>query len=530
MHPTFIMLAFTALLLVVVAVVVPRLGWIGKLLARYNARNIMVRWPITLMLLAAFTLQVGIVVVMLSFVRGLQNLTAGSSVPGNVLVLSEGSTDELFSNLGYRDVSDVERHPLVMRDSDDPDGKPLASWEVYVVVNQPLPLPIIHGRRLGCRFGEESLKLTLVEAGGPLARAGVKPGDSLSSWAGIPLNSLEDIRLLMAGKQAGVIDIGYVRDGAQLSGSLNLDNLITLERSRRFLQVRGIDDPARSLKVHNLKLVTGELFSQAGVRAYGEGDQRRTAVEAVLGEGIARTLGSDINKTSLEPGDMFSLGDSAQPFIVAGVMGSSGSTFDSEIWSKHSLVGRKFGKDSYSTIVLRAAGPVEAEELAKDLTNNFKKAALKAQTETEYYSSLNQTNQQFLYAILFVAVVVGIGGVLGLMNTMFAAISQRIKDIGVLRILGYSGPQVMLAFLFEALLLAVLGGLLGCAAGAIGDGCTANSIISSGAGGGKSVVLRMTVDTPILLAGMATALIMGLLGGLLPAINATFIRPLEALR
>jgi ABC-type antimicrobial peptide transport system permease subunit len=116
------------------------------------------------------------------------------------------------------------------------------------------------------------------------------------------------------------------------------------------------------------------------------------------------------------------------------------------------------------------------------------------------------------------------------MNTMFAAISQRIKDIGVLRILGYSGPQVMLAFLFEALLLAVLGGLLGCAAGAIGDGCTANSIISSGAGGGKSVVLRMTVDTPILLAGMATALIMGLLGGLLPAINATFIRPLEALR
>ena len=75
------MLAILAALLAAVAVLVPRLGWIGKLLSRYNARNIVVRWPITAMLLAAFTLQVGIVVVMLSFVRGLQNLTAGSSVP-----------------------------------------------------------------------------------------------------------------------------------------------------------------------------------------------------------------------------------------------------------------------------------------------------------------------------------------------------------------------------------------------------------------------------------------------------------------
>ena len=128
------------------------------------------------------------------------------------------------------------------------------------------------------------------------------------------------------------------------------------------------------------------------------------------------------------------------------------------------------------------------------------------------------------------AVVVGLGGILGLMNTMFAAISQRIKDIGVLRILGYSGIQVMAAFLFEAMLLAIIGGLLGCAAGALGDGFTASSIISSGAGGGKNVVLRMTVDTPILLAGMTTAFIMGFLGGLLPAVNATFVKPLEALR
>ncbi|MFM7113558.1 MAG: ABC transporter permease [Planctomycetota bacterium] len=530
MHPTILMLAILAALLTAVALVVPRLGWIGKLLSRYNARNIVVRWPITLMLLAAFTLQVGIVVVMLSFVRGLQYLTAGSSVPGNVIVLSEGATDDLFSNLGYRDSSDAERHPLVLRDQDDPDSKPLASWEVYVVVNQPLPLPIINGRRLGCRFTGESLELASVSSSGPLAAAGLKAGDTISRWASRPIESQDDLRMVLSGRQAGKVPVDFSRAGTAASSMVNLDYLNKLERARRFLQVRGIDDPGRSLRVHNMKLVAGQTFSQAGVRPIGEGDQRRTAVEAILGEGIARTLASDLDKATLEPGDLFSLGDSTQPFIVAGIMGSQGSTFDSEIWAKHSLVGRKFGKDSYSTIVLRTAGATEAAELAKDLTDNFKKAALRARTETDYYESLNQTNQQFLVAILFVAVVVGIGGILGLMNTMFAAISQRIKDIGVLRILGYSGFQVMTAFLFEALLLAIVGGLLGCAAGSLGDGFTASSIISSGAGGGKNVVLRMTVDGTILMAGMATAFIMGLLGGLLPAINSTFIKPLEALR
>ncbi|MFM8931784.1 MAG: ABC transporter permease, partial [Gemmataceae bacterium] len=117
-----------------------------------------------------------------------------------------------------------------------------------------------------------------------------------------------------------------------------------------------------------------------------------------------------------------------------------------------------------------------------------------------------------------------------LMNTMFAAISQRMKDIGVLRILGYSGFQVLAAFLCEALILAFIGGLLGCAAGALADGFSANSIISSGQGGGKSVVLRMTVDSQIILYGMGVAMIIGLLGGAVPAFNATRIKPLEALR
>jgi ABC-type antimicrobial peptide transport system permease subunit len=75
-----------------------------------------------------------------------------------------------------------------------------------------------------------------------------------------------------------------------------------------------------------------------------------------------------------------------------------------------------------------------------------------------------------------------------------------------------------------------VGGLLGCALGSVCQGWTASSIVSGGSGGGKSVVLRLTVDANILLAGMLFSLTMGCLGGLLPALSAMRLKPLESVR
>jgi ABC-type antimicrobial peptide transport system permease subunit len=117
------------------------------------------------------------------------------------------------------------------------------------------------------------------------------------------------------------------------------------------------------------------------------------------------------------------------------------------------------------------------------------------------------------------------------MNTMFAAISQRSKDIGVLRILGFARWQILVSFFLEALLLALVGGLIGCALGLLADGWTASSIVSSGyGGGGKSVVLKLVVDTKILLSGLVFALGMGVLGGLVPSLTALSSKPLSAVR
>jgi putative ABC transport system permease protein len=417
------------------------LAVLGKVPLQYNIRNLLVRWKTTLLTALAFTLVVALMTVMLAFVNGMYKLTEGSGQPGNVMVMSDGSTDESFSNLGYRDVTEVEYHPAVLRDA---DNRPLASWEVYIIVNQPIP-------------------------------------------------------------------------GAEGKGG----------RQRRFLQVRGLDDPARSGVVHGIELEPGGTwFSAAGVQPLGGSGP--IAIQANLGAGIARELGRDQGKESLRVGDDFEVGP--QRWIVSGIMRSAGSTFDSEIWAKKQIVGPLFGKETYTTIVLRTADAQTAKETAKDLKFNYKKSAIQAMVETEYYDKLNSTNQQFLVSIIFVAIVMAIGGVFGVMNTMYAAISQRTKDIGVMRILGFSRWQVLMSFFLESLLIALIGGLMGIALGSIADGWTASSIIGSGQGGGKSVVLKLVVDGNILLTGLLFSLAMGCVGGLLPSLSAMRLKPLDAVR
>jgi putative ABC transport system permease protein len=434
---------------------------------QYLVRNLTVRWRTTAMTALAFVLVISLLTVMMAFVNGMYRLTQSSGRPGNAMILADGATDESFSNLAILDIGDIENQPGILREND----KPLCSRETYLVVNQPLQNPT--------------------------------PGRPKS----------------------------------------------------RFTQVRGLDDAEMGGRVHGLQLYPGGAWiSPAGVREAptattpapkdeatppgGKAAPTGAAlIEAVVGEGVARVLASDRptgSSTSsaqqrLDVGDTFPLG--GRTWVVAGVMQSAGSTFDSEIWTKRSIVGPMFGKESCTSVVVRAAGAKEARQLKDFFNTQYKKAALSAQLETDYFESLTGTNRQFLFAIGFVTVVMAIGGVMGVMNTMFAAVSNRVKDIGVLRLMGYSRLQVMLAFLLESLLIALVGGALGCALGYLADGWTASSIVSSAAGGGgKFVVLRLTVDLQTLLLGLLLALGMGLIGGAIPALSAVRLKPLEALR
>jgi hypothetical protein len=391
----------------------------------------------------AFTLVIALLTVMLAFVNGMKALTESSGQPGNVMVMSQGSTDETFSDLGFSDLADLENQAGIEREND----KPLVSRELYLVVNQPIPNP--------------------------------RPG----------------------------------------------------RPKRRFLQLRGLDDPAMAGRVHGLGMYPGgEWFSDAGVRAQGDGTAA-PYVECVVGEGIARVLAvgeqAGGGQAMLTAGDTFTLND--RQWLITGVLQSAGSTFDSEVWAKRSLIGPMFGKASYSTLVCRTASGAAADELARFFREDYTKATLNAMTEARYFENLNEYNQVLLAAITFVTVILAVGGVFGVMNTMFAAISQRTKDIGVLRLMGYGRRHIVASFLLEALVIGLIGGTIGCAAGALCDGWSATSILNGG-GSSKTVVLKLTVDAAVLASGVLLTQVMALIGGLLPALNAMRLTALEALR
>jgi ABC-type lipoprotein release transport system permease subunit len=432
-----IAIAFVIILLVSQVTLFIALPKVGYIPLRYNFQNLVLRWKTTIATTLAYTLVVALLVAMIAFVRAMYRMTGESGVPSNVMVLADGSLDEVFSNLGYNDTSNLERQPGVLSDE---QGRPLCSKEVYVIVNQPI-------------VGEK--------------------------------------------------------------------------KQRRFLQIRGIASPPDiSGRVHNLELASGTWFSEAGVRELPDG---QTAIDAVLGEGIASVLGNDLGQKSLQVGDIFDVGN--RKWAVAGIMKSSGNTFGSEIWAKQDYVSKMFGKESYTTIVLRTKSAAQAEVLALDLRTNFTEAKVMAVPEPEYFEKLSKMNVQFLAAIIVVALIMAIGGVLGVMNTMFAAISQRTKDIGVLRIVGFTRREVLASFLLESLLMAVLGGLVGCALGYLVNGITMTSIVSGGqGGGGKSVVLELIVDAWTLGIGLLFALEMGLIGGVFPSLSAMRLRPLESLQ
>ena len=124
-----------------------------------------------------------------------------------------------------------------------------------------------------------------------------------------------------------------------------------------------------------------------------------------------------------------------------------------------------------------------------------------------------------------------IGGVFGMMTTMFAAIAQRIRDIGVLRLLGFKRWQILVSFMLESLLIAIFGGLLGCCVGFFIDGRSANGTISGGGGpGGKSIVLSIDVGAEIIVCGMLFTLVIGRLGGLGPGFSAMRMKMLDSLK
>jgi len=255
----------------------------------------------------------------------------------------------------------------------------------------------------------------------------------------------------------------------------------------------------------NMKLVAGRWFSPG---------QREVVVSKSIHERFSHTNIGDTMS--------FIKGD----WTVVGVFDSGGSAHESEIWADINQITTDLDRSQYSSILMQATDAVTAQGL-KNRVSDDQRLKLSGMLEPEYYASQTNTGAPIKIVGWVVAFIMAIGSIFAAMNTMYAAVAYRGREIATLRVMGFSRPSILTSFVLESLLLATLGALVGIVLMLPFNGMTtgtSNPVTFSEA----VFSLRMTPN--VVISALIFALVMGLFGGLAPAWHAARRNIIVALR
>ena len=259
-------------------------------------------------------------------------------------------------------------------------------------------------------------------------------------------------------------------------------------------------------KQANVKLIEGRWF-QTG--------QREVVVSKSIRDRFAHA----------NIGDTMEFGKG--PWKVVGVFDAGGSAYESEIWGDVNQMASDFDRQGgYASAYLRATDAIAADAL-KNRVSDDQRLKLEGMLETDYYAKQTNSGAPIRYIGIVVAIIMAIGSSFAAMNTMYAAVSYRGREIATLRVLGFSRPAILTSFVLESLMLALLGALVGIVLMLPFNGMqtgTSNAVTFS------EVVFALRITWEVAAAAVAFALVMGLLGGLAPAWHAARQNILTALR
>ena len=263
------------------------------------------------------------------------------------------------------------------------------------------------------------------------------------------------------------------------------------------VQIRGV--AARALEVRpNVRVVEGR-FMQPGLNELVVG---KNAVNAY--QGLA--LGSTVQF-------------SQQSWTVVGVFDSGGSAFDSEIWCDSALLDQVYKRPAnvYQSVTVRLQSP-DAFPAFKDALTSDPRLNLSVDRELEYYEKQSiQLTRLITVLGRIIAIVMAIGAVFGALNTMYSAVSERGREIATMRALGFGRGSVIASFTIEALLIAGVGGVIGCLSVLRLNGFTTGTLNFQTF---SHMAFAFRITPALLGAGIIFALFMGLVGGTPPAIRA----------
>ena len=273
------------------------------------------------------------------------------------------------------------------------------------------------------------------------------------------------------------------------------------------VQMRGISPRVLAIR-DNVRVVQGR-FVQPGL------------YELVVGKNAAGAY------EGLDLGGSVRIGPGT--WRVVGIFDAGGSAFDSEVWADADVLNANYqrppGIFQSATARLRSAGDFDAFKAVVERDPRLK---VQVAREPAYYERQSQTVTTLITVLGgLVAVVMGLGAILGALNTMYSAVAERAREIAVLRALGFGRASVVLSFVIEALCIALVGGIIGCIAVLPVNGVTTGTM-NWQTFSHLSFAFRITPD--LLTLGLMFAVVMGLLGGLPPAIRASRANVAMALR
>lgn len=223
-------------------------------------------------------------------------------------------------------------------------------------------------------------------------------------------------------------------------------------------------------------------------------------------------------------GDSFKIG--ARELTVVGWMAGGNSAFDSEAWMDADEARSLFNRESYSSILLRPVNDGAAAALTADLEKD-RRLTVRVLRETDYYKEQTKTAGPIRIIGDFLATTMSIGAVFAAMNTMYASVGARTREVGTLRVLGFRRRTVLLAFLIEGAFLAALGGALGCLLALPMNGYTTGTISFETF---SETVFQFRITPWLAAKGMIFAVAVGLVGSLLPALRAARLPVISALK
>ena len=272
------------------------------------------------------------------------------------------------------------------------------------------------------------------------------------------------------------------------------------------VQVRGVGEQALVLRP-NLKIVAGRMF-RPGMR------------ELVVGQGAQRQF------AGLQPGHEVKLG--TQTWSVVGVF-ASGDAYDSEIWADANVIADTYRRGSSRTSVFVKLADAKALDAFKAALASDPRLQVDVDTTINYFSKQSEGMSKVMRIMgITVGSIMAIGAIFGALNTMFAAVAARAREIATLRAIGFRGVPVVVAVMLETMMLALLGGIVGgLLAWLIFNGWTASTLATGTTG---QLAFTFKVTPALLWEGLKWALAIGFVGGLFPALRAARLPVTTALR